>query len=186
MNKFNRLFENIMSDAMVSAYEENMDDNKVAKKCNNCGFVIPKYQGAYPKSCSNCGDVIDDNDPEINLEEGIISNEIGKSLATPTQKNIQKKNGGEILRVIGNGKSAKAAPPKIPGQDLWSKDYDYTNPSKEIKLQKGKEYIVNKLPMPRKSSLFIFTHEGERVSILVRNKKDVKELPFRVKLMGLF
>ena len=25
------------------------------KQCPNCGFIIPKYTGAYPKKCPDCG-----------------------------------------------------------------------------------------------------------------------------------
>jgi Zn finger protein HypA/HybF involved in hydrogenase expression len=42
------------SDAMMAAFEDNMEDDKIAKKCEDCGFAIPKYKGAYPKRCPKC------------------------------------------------------------------------------------------------------------------------------------
>lgn len=47
--------EAIMSNALLSALNKNVDKERIAAVCEKCNYNIPIYKGRYGKFCPQCG-----------------------------------------------------------------------------------------------------------------------------------
>jgi len=56
INESDKLIDNIREDSLTTGMLNKWSKTGTAssKVCDNCGFVLPKYKGRYPKTCPNC------------------------------------------------------------------------------------------------------------------------------------
>lgn len=129
-----------LTGAMVNALMKN-HGVKFKKICPNCGFIVPKYKGAYSKKCPVCMKAFNDKTKEIlatetdtGIQLGIIVTEAKLSEFDDLKKFILK-------TVDITGKDDKTDPDEIEAMaDIRDNVHDYKTLIKTLK----KEYHFDK------------------------------------------
>jgi rubrerythrin len=58
-----------LNQGMITGLGKGMNGDKVKKKCDKCGFIMPKYAGRYPTYCPACGEDMNPNNPVMEDED---------------------------------------------------------------------------------------------------------------------
>ena len=52
--KFHELLNKYLSSGLMKAFSSNRLPFTIVYKCDQCGYLVPKYKGKYVKNCPQC------------------------------------------------------------------------------------------------------------------------------------
>lgn len=140
-----------LTTAMVSALTKNTGV-EFKRICQSCGFVVPKYKGAYSKICPVCAKEFNNETKEILATESLTGIQYGVITTEAKLSEFDDLKSFILKTVSITGKDDKTDPDELEAMaDIRDNVHDYKTLIKTLK----KEYHFDKKDLKNLESVII-------------------------------